>query len=143
MNNRWITILQTIVLMVILLTTGRVFEASGEVANTDILNTKQLLSAQSLERSRALEGLTAQYREVCAALLKALEEASVEFRTDRRYHSPLHSTILAVDVWQVIDADELLLSMVDYELDMESLQDGMNVFGDYFIPQQGHWSICA
>ena len=107
MNNRLVTMLQVVVLMAILLTTGRAFGANAEEENIGMIDTKQLLSVQPMERSQALEGLTAQYREVCAALLKTLEEAKAGFRTDRRYHSPLHSAILAVDAWQVIDADEL------------------------------------
>ncbi|MGI6494737.1 MAG: hypothetical protein ACOX5G_01375 [Kiritimatiellia bacterium] len=134
MNNRLVTMLQAIVLMVILLTTGRVFAGNAEVENIDMVDTKQLLSAQTMERSQALDRLTAKYREVSASLLKTLEEAKTEFRTDRRYHSPLHSAILAVDAWQVIDADALLLSMVDYELDPSSLPLGMDVPGDYFYP---------
>jgi len=134
MNNRLVTMLQAIVLMVILLTTGRVFAGNAEVENIDMVDTKQLLSAQTMERSQALDGLTAKYREVSASLLKTLEEAKTEFRTDRRYHSPLHSAILAVDAWQVIDADALLLSMVDYELDPSSLPLGMDVPGGYFYP---------
>lgn len=99
-----------------------------------MLDTRRLLSEQPVERSQALEGLTAKYREVCAALLKTLEEAKAQFRTDRRYHSPLHAAILAVDAWRVFDAEDILLSMVDYELDPSSLPLGMNVFGDYFYP---------
>jgi len=71
---------------------------------TGMLDTRQLLSVHPLERTQALEGLTAEYYEVSAALLKTLEEAKAEFRTDRRYHSPLHAAILAVHSWQVTDA---------------------------------------
>ena len=134
MNNRLVTMLQVAVLMAILLTTGRVFGGNAKEGNIGMTDTKQLLSAQPMERSQALEWLTAKYREVCTALLKTLAEAKAEFRTDRRYHSPLHSAILAVDAWQVIDADDILLSMVDYELDMGSLPDGTTVFGDSFFP---------
>ena len=134
MNNRLVTMLQVFVLMAILLTTGRVFGGNGEEGNISMLDTRQLLSVQPLERSRALEGLTAKYRQASAALLKTLEEARSQFRADRRYHSPLHSAILAVDAWQVIDADMLLLSMVDYELDPSSLPLGMDVPGDSFYP---------
>lgn len=134
MNNRLATMLQAVVLMVILLATGRVYGGNAEEGNIGMQDTRRLLSAKSMERSQALEGLTANYREVSAALLKTLEEAKAEFRSDRRYHSPLHSAILAVEAWQVIDADELLLSMVDYELDIGSLPDGTTVLGDYFYP---------
>lgn len=125
---------RVVALMVMLLTTGRVLGVNTKEENRGMIDTKQLLSVQPMERSQALEGLTAKYREVCTVLLKTLEEAKAEFRKDRRYHSPLHSAILAVDAWQVIDADDILLSMVDYELDMGSLPDGATVFGDSFFP---------
>ena len=126
--------LRVVALMVILLITGRVFGGSAEERNIVVLDARQLLSVQPMERSQAFDGLTAKYREISAALLKTLEEAKAQFRKDHRYHSPLHSVILAVDAWQVIDADMLLLSMVDYELDPSSLPLGMDVPGDYFYP---------
>ncbi len=101
---------------------------------TGMLDTRQLLSVHPLERTQALEGLTAEYYEVSAALLKTLEEAKAEFRTDRRYHSPLHAAILAVHSWQVTDAEDTLLAMVDYELDISSFPLGIDVSGDYFFP---------
>ena len=134
MNNRLVTMLQVVVLMAILLTTGRAFGANAEEENIGMIDTKQLLSVQPMERSQALEGLTAKYRKVCTELLKTLEEAKAEFRADRRYHSPLHSAILAVDAWQVTGAEDTLLTMVDYELDGSSLPLGINVSGDYFFP---------
>jgi hypothetical protein len=126
--------LRVVVLMVPLLTTGRVFGGNAEDGNIGMLDTKQLLSVQSMERSQALEGLIAKYREVSASLLKTLEKAKAEFKTDRRFRSPLHSAILAIDAWQVIGADVLLLSMVDYELDPSSLPVGMDMPGDFFYP---------
>lgn len=134
MNNRLVTMLRVVALMVILLITGRVFGGSAEERNIVVLDARQLLSVQPMERSQAVDGLTAKYREISAALLKTLEEAKAQFRKDHRYHSPLHSAILAVDAWQVIDADMLLFSMVDYELDPSSLPLGMDVPGDYFYP---------
>ena len=134
MNNRLVTMLQVAVLMAMLLATRRVFGANAEEENIGMIDTKQLLSVQPTERSQALEGLTAKYRKVCTELLKTLEEAKAEFRADRRYHSPLHSAILAVHSWQVTGAEDTLLTMVDYELDMASLPVGMDVFGDYFFP---------
>ena len=114
MNNRLVTMRQVVVLMVVLLTTNRVFGGNAEGVNIGMFDTRQLLSVQPMERSQALEGLTAKYREVSTALLKTLEEAKAQFRTDYRHHSPLHSAILAVDAWQVIDADALLLSCLLY-----------------------------
>ncbi|HPN85167.1 MAG TPA: hypothetical protein PK821_07530 [Victivallales bacterium] len=84
MNNRLVTMLQVVVLMAILLTTGRAFGGNAGEVNIGMLDTKQLLSEQPTERSQALEGLTAEYYEVSAALLKTLKEAKAEFRADRR-----------------------------------------------------------
>lgn len=134
MNSRVVRMLQVVGVMVVLLATVRELAVDAEEGNTRLVDTRRLLSEQREERSRALKGLSAEYSEVSAALLQTLREARGRFRTDRRYHSPLHCAILAVDAWQVIDADGLLLSIVDYQLDMASLPDGMVVFGDYFYP---------
>jgi hypothetical protein len=126
--------LQLVALAVVLLAVVPVCGVDGEEGDTGVPGTRHLLSGQQREREQALEALSAGYYEVSAALLQTLREAQAEFRTDRRYHSPLHCAIEAVDVWQVVDADGLLLSIVDYQLDMASLPDGMVVFGDYFYP---------
>ncbi len=130
MKIRLITMLRMVVLMVVLLRTG----INAEEGNTAMLDTRQLISVQAVERSQALQGLTVKYQEVSEALLKILKEASTQFGADRRYHSPLHSAILAVEAWQVIDAEAILLSMVDYSLDPSSLPLGMDVPGDFFYP---------
>lgn len=134
MNNHLVKMLLVICVGVALLTAGQAFTKDGEKEDGGELDARQLLSAERTERDRVVEGLTTRYHEVSSALLKILEEANTKFRTDRRYHSPLHSAILAVDTWRVIEADALLLSMVDYELDVLSLPDGILVLGDYFYP---------
>lgn len=112
----------------------QLFAENSQISNSDNAYAAKLLSNQGAERSRALEEMCAQYYEVSAIILKTLEEANAKFKTDRRYHSPLHTAILAVDAWQVIKADTILLSTVDYELDIASLPDGMDVSGEYFYP---------
>jgi len=134
MNNRFVMMLPASFFVIMLLTTSRVLGENTKKDGSGGLNTRQLLSMQPTERKRALEDLTANYCKVSSALLKTLEDAKAEFIMDHRCHSPLHCAILAVETWQVVDADELLLSMVDYELDIESLPDGMFVLGDYFFP---------
>ncbi len=133
MSCRVVRMLQVVGVIVALIAAGRAFGAGGEEGKTGILDTRRLLSEEREERSRALEGLAAEYREVSAALLKTLEEAKAQFRNDRGQDSPLHCAILAVAAWQVIGADDLLLSMVDYELDVASVY-GMDVSGGYFFP---------
>jgi hypothetical protein len=110
------------------------FGGGADEGDASVRDTSHLLSKEREERSQALESLSAGYHEVSAALLQTLGEAQAQFRTDRRYHSPLHCAIQAVDAWQVVDADTSLLSMVDYELDIASLPLGMKVAGDYFYP---------
>jgi hypothetical protein len=114
-----------------------IIQTSGEkphVEKGDSLAVRNLLSEQQTEREQALKGLSAGYSEVSAALLKTLAEANAQFRTDRRYHSPLHCAILAVDAWQVTRADGSLLEMVDYELDIASLPDGIKMADYEFYP---------
>ena len=134
MNKRLVKTLLAAFVSVVLLTTGRVAGENGEKGSRGELDVRQLLSGQQTERTPVLEGLITEYDEVSRALLGILGEANAKFRTDRRYHSPLHCAILAVDTWHVLAADTLLLSMIDYELDLASLPDGIDVPGDYFYP---------
>ena len=92
--------LQVAVLMAMLLATRRVFGANAEEENIGMIDTKQLLSEQPTERSQALEGLTAEYYEVSAALLKTLKEAKAEFRADRRYHSEVTPIFWTLSAWR-------------------------------------------
>jgi hypothetical protein len=71
---------------------------------------------------------------VSGLLYGALRDAVEKNKEDRSYHSPLHIAILSVDAWNVFCAVETLLSIIDYELDVRSLPDGMVVSGDYFYP---------
>lgn len=97
-------------------------------------NAKQLLSPKKEQRERSLEKLSAQYLATSKELERALNQAARKQKGDRGYLSPLHCAIQAVRTWRVLKADELLLSIVDYELDRTSLPLGMLVFGDYFYP---------
>lgn len=134
MNNHFVKTVLVISIGVVLITAGRATTENGEKKDGSELDPRQLISAQQAERNRALEGLTAKYDEVKSSLITILEEAITKFSRDRRYQSPLHSAILAVDAWRVMNADTMLLSMVDYELDPTSLPVGINVLGDYFYP---------
>jgi hypothetical protein len=117
-----------------LVTADWAFAENGVKDTQSSLRAEQLLSEQQTDRDQMLEALTSQHHEVSGRLLRMLDEANTKFRTNNLYHSPLHSTILAVDTWQVLKADRLLLSMVDYELNPKSLPLGMDVPGDYFYP---------
>jgi hypothetical protein len=137
MKNRLVTTFRMIVFLAVLPATNRLFGANSETGSAGMLDPNQLLSEQAMERSRALDELAAKHHEISTALMKTLEEAKARFRMDRRYRSPLHSAILAVDAWQVTAADGLLLSILDYDLDLDSLPVGINVPGDFFYPAAG------
>jgi len=44
---------------------------------------------------------------------------------------------LAADAWRVFEAENSLLSVVDYELDRKTLPVGITVGGDFFYPAAG------
>jgi hypothetical protein len=134
MDSRPVKVLQVVIVMAVSLAAVRELAVGAEEGDTGMLDTRRLLSDERKERSRALEGLHAEYSDVSAALLQTLGEARAQFRTDRRYHSPLHCAIQAVGAWQVIRADASLLSMVGYELDAASFPTGILVGASDFYP---------
>lgn len=93
-----------------------------------------LLSDKKSERERSLEQINAHYLEVSGVLSKAIHDVAENGRSDRRYHSPLHCAILAVETWHVLDTDGMLLSIADYELDATSIPLGISLLGDDFFP---------
>lgn len=121
----------TTVLLVFTLVTGLLFGADCGTA------TSRLLSARQLERRQALDELSSHDRTRAAELVKVLEKAASTSRADNHYLSPLHAAILAVDACRVDNADALLLSLVDYEIDSRSMPLGMTVSGNFFYPAAG------
>jgi hypothetical protein len=119
---------------VALLTTKRVYTEDGGTGVMGVFNAQALLSDQKTERERGLEVLRAQYNAVKPMLLNTLYEARAKFRDDRTWHSPLHTAILAVDKWRVLEADETLITIVDYSLDEGSIPDGILTSGDDIYP---------
>jgi hypothetical protein len=105
-----------------------------KINSTDIINTRLLLAEHPKERNAAFDELTVKYNEVANALLDTLDVAKTLYATDHSYHSPLHISILATEAWSIARADEALLSIVDYELDIASMPLGMDVPGYYFFP---------
>jgi len=101
------------------------------------LQATRLLAADATERERALEWFNGQYHEVITGLQRALGQAAQDHRADRRYASPLHYAILAIDRWRVVESEDTLLSVVDYELDRKTLPEGITVGGDFFYPAAG------
>lgn len=120
-----------------------VFSSLGCLYAADTANTqapgdvKLLSSTDTRERERALEKLTAQYYTTSRQIRAVLAEAASKHKGDDAYSSPLHCAIQAVSAWHVLDADTLLLPIIDYELDGTSLPVGINVSGDDFFPAAG------
>jgi hypothetical protein len=94
---------------------------------------KQLLSANKEVRSAFVDDLTTHYDATASALMSALGDAVSNCAQDHAYRSPLHCAILAVARFHVLRADRVLLSIVDYQLDADSLPVGVDFAAyDYF-----------
>jgi len=96
-----------------------------------------LLSGDVKVRDEVAGRLGGQYVRTRFAIQAALGQSVDDHQGDRRYASPLHSTILAADAWRVFEAENSLLSVVDYELDRKTLPVGITVGGDFFYPAAG------
>ena len=94
----------------------------------------QLLAGDQGEHQRALEEVQDDYVQTRRTLALQLEIAARDHKKDDGYMSPLHCTILAVERWRVFEADEMLLSIVDYRLDPSSLPVGLSIGGEYYYP---------
>ena len=95
---------------------------------------RELASPKYMDRQRSLQKLSAHYGATSTELKIALKTAATQYKDDDGCYSPLHCTILAVGSWRVFEADTLLLSIVDYELDARSLPPGISVDADFFYP---------
>jgi hypothetical protein len=96
---------------------------------------RRLLSSERAEREGALEELTRQSHATRNELAaRVLKEAARMHWEDRRYKSPVHCAILAIDALRVFEAEDSLLMIIEYELDPASLPVGLVVYGDYFYP---------
>ena len=95
---------------------------------------KNLLSEEKMIRERALETFIKQSLDERRRLAHILEKAAKEHKVDDRYMSPLHVAILAVENCRVFEAESSLFSVIDYQLDVRSLPDGLVVSGDFFYP---------
>jgi hypothetical protein len=95
---------------------------------------RQLLSEERAERERALEKLRHQHVAARRELTIVLEEAGRNHRDDQRYMSPLHGAIQAVEAWRIFETEDMLFSIITYQLDTASLPVGQDIAGDYFYP---------
>ena len=94
----------------------------------------QLLTSTRSIRQQAVANLKEKYRKVSDDLMINLQEAVTKHKEDHRYMSPIHCAVLAVRDWHVFEAEDKLISIIDYQLDLASLPVGMKVTGDYFYP---------
>lgn len=125
---KWNTLVMTVAI-VGLVVLGSLDSVAGETSAP-----ARLLSAQPHERAQALATLTAEHQLFSKMMQETLKNASTNSRMDCRYHSPLHSAIIAVQECEVLDSTGMLLTMVDYELDPRSFPVGMDVPGYAFFP---------
>lgn len=89
---------------------------------------------QKAEREEHVEKLMSQYIQVESILLQNLHNARTSDIKDKTYYSPLHAAIRAIRAWRVARADDILLDVIEYTLDMASLPVGLDVSGDSFYP---------
>lgn len=93
-----------------------------------------LRSGVQVGRMAALKELTENYVSITDKILKDLEKAKNSYSDDTAYMSSLHFAILAVQVWNVVKAEDVLLDMVDYGVDPWYVPDGMCLSGSAFFP---------
>lgn len=86
------------------------------------------------ERQSIRASFDQQYSQIAKELYKNLQEASRKHYADRRYYSPLHALILMTETWQLRAADDLLLNLLGYTLDIRSFPIGISVGGSFFFP---------
>jgi len=84
----------------------------------------QLLSPNEDQRGDALEALTGQYTVSRMEIQTLLADAVQNHRNEQTYRSPLHCAIQSVGVWRVYEAEDMLLTLIDYELDTTQLSMG-------------------
>ena len=114
----------------------RTVNAESPGIKTYVIDSARNLSVatQKAEREEHIEKLTSQYAQVESILLQNLHNARSSERKDKSYFSPLHAAIQAVRAWRVARADDALIEVIEYTLDMASLPAGMDVSGDFFYP---------
>ncbi len=110
--------------------------AETSVVKANAIDIARSLStaAQKSGREDYIVKLTSQYAQVESILLQNLHNACSSERNDKSYFSPLHAAIQAVRAWHVARADDALIEVIEYTLDMASLPDGLVVSGDFFYP---------
>jgi len=120
---------QTIVAVAILVTVGHIQTVGEDLKATE--GAKGLMLSTRDERIKAVTALAAKYAAIEREVLGHLQGEVRKGTTNREYYSPLHCAILTVSVWRVVEAESMLISIVDYHLDVSSVP----LFADVLPPQ--------
>ena len=92
------------------------------------------LAGESGVRVATVTKLSTDYRVTAEALRINLEKAIREHGKDRGWMSPLHGAILAAASWRAFETEALLLSVVEYEIDVSTIPEGANIPGQALFP---------
>jgi hypothetical protein len=99
--------------------------AQVEPSASGLQLTRSFLSDDSEVRRRAVALTLQHFKDQRAEILKALADAAGKDTNDRAYNSKLHSSIVAAQALGAVDSEDILLSVIDYELDMRSIPIGI------------------
>lgn len=116
--------------------TGIILLAEEKIEDSPLMQTAKeiLVSNDSKEREELLISLLTEYNKIKHILWNNLTEAKNKNLTDRGYYSPLHTAILAVSAWKVYEAERILFSIIDYNLDDKTLPLGASFVEGYCYP---------
>jgi hypothetical protein len=125
-----------IVIVVALCVCFSVSEVYGQKGDNPMIESyaQRLLAGEQYEREQALQSLNVRQFDARQNIANVLEEASRTSRSNTRYMSPLHCAIQAVGLWLVYEAEDGLFSIIDYELERQSVPDGISVGEGFFYP---------
>ncbi len=115
---------------------GQAAKSDNTVSSVDA-NVRRMNSPGQQEREDAVKCLGTEYDAMAKSLYSVLAKASVKEKEDRGYYSSLHCAILAIAKWRVFAAEDILLSIVDYQLKPSTLPSGLTLYGKELFPAVG------
>lgn len=89
------------------------------------------------EREQWLGSFNGHYLVVKNLATQVLTSERLEKNRKVQYLSRVHSAILTVSFWKIIEAEDRLLEIVGTRLDPSTIPVGMDVPGSYFFPAAG------
>jgi hypothetical protein len=93
-----------------------------------------LIAKENTQRIVTLGELKREYSAMAGRLRSTLSQAVQKSRNNSGYHSPVHCAVLAVAGWRVGEAENELLQIVDYEIDVQSVPVGTDLKGEELFP---------